>query len=42
MRHEEREKPPKNFEDKNLQALSDGDNTQTQQELAESEKMGIT
>lgn len=35
VRNEERGKPPKKFEDKDLQALLDEDDTQTQQELAE-------
>ena len=34
MRNEERGKPPKKFEDSELQALLDEDDAQTQQQLA--------
>ena len=35
MRNEEREKPPKKFEDSELQALLDEDDAQTQQQFAD-------
>ena len=35
MRNEDRGKPPKKFEDNELQTLLDEDDTQTQQELAD-------
>ena len=35
MRNEERGKPPKKFEDSELQALLDEDDAQTQQQLAD-------
>jgi len=35
VRNEEREKPPKKFEDSELQALLDEDDAQTQQQLAD-------
>ena len=35
MKNEERRKPPKKFEDSELQALLDEDDAQTQQQLAD-------
>ena len=39
MRNEERGKPPKKFEDTDLQALLDEDDVQTQQQLADQLKV---